>query len=88
MAACTPSIHVFLGRPLFLLSAGIHSTISFGILVVLPCGEMCVPPEVMFVFRQTETFDSAFFVRLLLHYDCRRRCISYFLVAQPKYTSK
>ena len=25
MAACTPSIHVFLGRPLFLLSRGIQS---------------------------------------------------------------
>jgi hypothetical protein len=32
MAACTPSIHVFLGCPLFLLSRGIHSIISFGIL--------------------------------------------------------
>jgi hypothetical protein len=27
MAARTPSIHVFLGRPLFLLSPGIHSII-------------------------------------------------------------
>ena len=32
MAACTPSIHVSLGRPLFLLSSGIHSIINFGIL--------------------------------------------------------
>ena len=32
MAACTPSIHVFLGRPLFLLSSGTHSIIYFGIL--------------------------------------------------------
>ena len=32
MAACTPSIQVFLGRPLFLLSSGIHSIINFGIL--------------------------------------------------------
>jgi len=30
MAARTPSIHVFLGRPLFLLSSGIHSIINFG----------------------------------------------------------
>ena len=30
MAACTPSIHVFLGRPLFLLSSGTHSIINFG----------------------------------------------------------
>jgi len=29
MAARTPSIHVFLGRPLFLLSPGIHSIINF-----------------------------------------------------------
>jgi hypothetical protein len=32
MAACTHSIHVFLGRPLFLLSSCIHSMINFGIL--------------------------------------------------------
>jgi hypothetical protein len=32
MAACTPSIHVFLERPLFLLSSGIHSIINFGVL--------------------------------------------------------
>ena len=31
-AACTPSIHVFLGRPLFLLSRDIQSIINFGIL--------------------------------------------------------
>jgi hypothetical protein len=30
MAAHTPSIHVFLGRPLFLLSPGIHSINNFG----------------------------------------------------------
>jgi len=30
MAARTPSIHVFLGRPLFRLSPGIHSIINFG----------------------------------------------------------
>ena len=30
MAARTPSIHVFLGRHLFLLSPGIHSIINFG----------------------------------------------------------
>ena len=28
MAACTPSIQVFLGRPLFLLSNGNHSIIN------------------------------------------------------------
>jgi hypothetical protein len=32
MAACTPSIHLFHGRPLFILSSGIHSIISCGIL--------------------------------------------------------
>jgi len=32
MANCTPSIHVYLGRPLFLLSRGIQSIINFGIL--------------------------------------------------------
>ena len=30
MATRTPSIHVFLGRPLFLLSPGIHYIINFG----------------------------------------------------------
>jgi len=30
MAVRTPSIHVFLGRPLFLLSPGNHSIINFG----------------------------------------------------------
>ena len=30
MAAHTPSTHVYLGRPLFLLSPGIHSIINFG----------------------------------------------------------
>ena len=28
MTACTPSIHVFLGHPLFLLSSGTHSIIN------------------------------------------------------------
>ena len=32
MAACTPSIHVFLGRPLFLLSSCTHSVINIAIL--------------------------------------------------------
>jgi len=32
MAACTPSIHVILGRPLFLLSHDIQSVINIGIL--------------------------------------------------------
>ena len=32
MAVCTPSIHILLGRPLFLLSRGIQSIINFGIL--------------------------------------------------------
>jgi hypothetical protein len=32
MAACTPSIHVFLGRPLFHLSRGMQFIINFGIL--------------------------------------------------------
>ena len=44
MAACTPSIHVFLGRPLFLLSGGIHSIISFGSLssgILLTCPYHC-----------------------------------------------
>ena len=46
MAACTPSIHVFLGRPLFLLSGGIHSIISFGSLssgILLTCSYHCNP---------------------------------------------
>jgi len=35
MAARTPSIHVFLGRPLFLLSPGIHSIINFDIYIYI-----------------------------------------------------
>jgi len=35
MAACTPSIHVFLGRHLFLLSPGIHSIINLLIRVLI-----------------------------------------------------
>jgi hypothetical protein len=34
-AACTASIQVFLGRPLFLLSSGIHSIINFVLIVYL-----------------------------------------------------
>jgi hypothetical protein len=34
MAACTPSIHVFLGLLLFRLSSGIHSIINCGILIL------------------------------------------------------
>ena len=33
MASCTPSIHVFLGRTLFLLSRGIQSVINFDIFI-------------------------------------------------------
>ena len=32
MTACTPSIHVFLGHPLFLSSHGIQSIINYGML--------------------------------------------------------
>ena len=32
LLSCTPSIHVFLGRPIFLLSRGIQSITNFGIL--------------------------------------------------------
>jgi len=42
MAACTPSIHVFLGRRLFLLSCGVQSIINFGKLLV--CHR--APPQV------------------------------------------
>ena len=44
MAACTPSVHVFLGSPLFLLSCGILSIINFGILssgILLTCPYHC-----------------------------------------------
>jgi len=35
MVACTPSIHVFLGRPLFLIFHGIQSIINFGIIIII-----------------------------------------------------
>ena len=44
MVAYTPSIHVLLGRPLFLLSGGIHSIINFGSLssgILLMCPYHC-----------------------------------------------
>jgi len=35
MPVCIPSIHVFLGRPLFLLSHGIQSIINFGMKIIM-----------------------------------------------------
>jgi hypothetical protein len=39
MAACTASNHVFLGRPLFLLSSGIRSFSSKLLLILRNAGE-------------------------------------------------
>ena len=45
MTACTPSSHVFLGRPLFLLSRGIQSIINFGIVVYEIMWKNMVEPD-------------------------------------------
>jgi hypothetical protein len=40
MAACTTTIRVFLGRPLFLLSSGNHSIINFGEKLLVSIGRL------------------------------------------------
>ena len=71
MAACTPSIHVFLGRPLFLLSHGIQSVINFGILssgILLTwpyyCSLFCCIISMMsgFPFTPIISFICSFFI--------------------------
>ena len=59
MAVCTPSIHVFLGRPLFLLSSGIHSIINFGILSsgILLMMMVCIKIFEVFVRVGTDSSD-------------------------------
>jgi len=60
MAVCAPSIHVFLGRPLFLLSHGIQSIINYGILssgILLTwpyhCSHFCCMMSMMSGYRFT-----------------------------------
>jgi len=71
MATCTPSIQVFLGRPLFLLSRGIHSIISFGILsfgILLTCSLFFSVMSTMSGFPLTSiiSFICSFFVLSIL----------------------
>ena len=70
MAACTPSVHVFLGRPLFLLTRGIQSIINFGILssgILLTwsyhCSLFCSVISIIsrFPFTPIISFKSSFF---------------------------
>ena len=77
MAACTPSIQVFLGRPLFLLSIGIHSIINFAILsscILLTwsyhCGLFFSVMSVMsaFSFTPTVSFICSFFILSILDF--------------------
>ena len=75
MAACTPSIHVFLGCPLFLLSHGIQSIINFGILssgILLRwpyhCSLFCSMISMMsgFPFTPIMSFICSFFILSIL----------------------
>jgi len=77
MVACTPPIHVFLGRPLFLLSSGIHSiinvgTLSSGILLMWPyqCSlffsMMCMMSG--FPFNRMISFICSFVIPSILHF--------------------
>ena len=77
MAACTPSIHVFLGRLLFLLSHGIQSIINFGILssgILLTwpyhCSLFCCIISMMsdFPFPPIISFICSFFVLSSLYF--------------------
>ena len=77
MAACTASIHVFLGRPLFLLSSGIHSIINFGIPssgILLTWPYHCSPFFSMlsmmsgFPFTPIISFIRSFFVLSILDF--------------------
>ena len=77
MAACTPSIHVFLGRPLFRLSRGIQSIINFGILssgilFTWPyhCSLFCCIISMMssFPFPPTISFICSFFILSILDF--------------------
>ena len=75
MAACTPSIYVFLGRPLFLLSHGMQSIINFGILssgTLLTwsyhCSLFCCIISMMsgFPFTPIISFICSFFILSIL----------------------
>ena len=57
MAACTPSIHIFLGRPLLLLSRVIHSIINFGI---LSPGILLIYPDHFSLFLSMMSMISGF----------------------------
>jgi len=68
VAACTPSIHVFLGRPLFLLSCGIHSIINFGI---LSSGILWMYHTIVAIvfFSYRLTFHSRYFLYMFIFYS-------------------
>ena len=77
MATCTPSIHVFLGRPLSLLSRGIHSIInsvilSSGILLTWPyhCRLFLSMLSMMsgFPFTPIISFICSFYILHILHF--------------------
>jgi len=77
VAACTPSIHVFLGCLLFLLSRGIQSIINFGILssgslLTWPyhCSLFCCMISMMsgFPFTPIVSFICSFFILSILDF--------------------
>jgi len=77
LAACTPYIHVFLGRPLFLLSRGIQSItnldiLSSGILLTWPyhCSLFFSMTSMMsgFPFTHIISFTCSFFILSILDF--------------------
>jgi len=71
MTARTPSIHVFLGLPLFLLSPGIHSIINFGSLsscILLSLSFPFIPYYLFFI--RCFLFFFAFFFILSFNFIC------------------
>ena len=87
MAASTPSIQIFLGHPLFLLSRGIQSIINFGILssgILLKwpynCSLFCSVISTMsgFPFTPIISFMFSFFILSILDFlaDLHNTCIS------------
>ena len=91
MAACTPSIHVFLGRPLFLLSRGIQSIINFGILssgILLTwpyhCSLFCSMISMIsgFPFIPIISFICSFFILSILDFNLYVKEYNYSTVTQ------
>ena len=68
MAACTPSLHVFLGRPLFLLSIGVHSIINFGYKYKFSNWQTRRLKHKEFMETCTYDFDYGFFLNFYFYF--------------------